>query len=274
VPGANADNPELVMTCLLDHYPREIQDAFLQQYAESGYTHLQRSYGHAMANDGWPGTSLEDFIALSARAKRQYGLFIDQLCDAFVRAGVCDTACVGWQLDQLFGAVPGNTTIAVIAYIADKLPQSVPLYTHWMNEALAWWADKGEQWTDRYGSSWVANRFDWWRVMQPYLTGGHHQGDTQIAKRDPKLYQDKLKDTLDPFGGETSKGNMGRSQRGGDRPFLLTVFECSAQDQFNGVTTEDEGDLVGYLLMCTTGWHGAHLGGYGNGARMPDGTAL
>jgi hypothetical protein len=30
VPGANDRNPECVMACLLDHYPREIQDQFLQ----------------------------------------------------------------------------------------------------------------------------------------------------------------------------------------------------------------------------------------------------
>jgi hypothetical protein len=251
-----------------------------------------------MANDGWQGTSLEDFIALSKRAHEQYGLWCDQwiigggalyncnqdlsfwrplidgLCDALIANDAVHTACVGWQLDQLFGAVPGNTTIAVIAYIAEKLPKTIPLYTHWMNEALAWWKTGGEVWTDKYQSFKVENRFDWWRAMQPYLTGGHHQGDTQLALNDPKMYQDKILDTLEPFFGENGKGQMGTSQRNGNEPFRLTVFECSAQDQFDGKTSEIVGDRVGYTIMCTSGRRGAHLSGYGNGARMPDGTAL
>ena len=113
--------------------------------------------------------------------------------------------------------------------------------------------------------------------MRPYLTGGHHQGNTRMLLKE---YQDRICDTLDYFGGDadraTGKGNMGRSQRNGDHQFLLTVYECSAQDQFDDTTTnpyaisEDEGDLRGYVLMCTTSPYG-HMAGYGNGARRPDG---
>lgn len=299
VPGCNASNPDLVMTCLLDHYPAEIQDHFLLTYAQDGFSHLQRSFGHAMPNDGWTGTSLDDFVALSAKAQSQYGLFVDQwiigggglyncnqdlsywrpiidrLCDAFIANGVVDTACVGWQLDQLFGAVPGNITIEVIAYIAKKLPQTVPLYTHWMNEALAWWKTGGEVWTDEFtGSTNVMDRFTWWWVMQPYLTGGHHQGNTTMARKDPKQYQDRLCDTLDYFGGDTGKGTMGQSHRNGVTPFKLDVFECTGQDQFDGSCSEDEGDMVSFLLMCTQSHTGATMSGYGNGCRLQDGSPL
>jgi hypothetical protein len=54
-----------------------------------------------------------------------------------LKAGVIDLSCVGWQLDQY--NVPGNPLIAIIKYVAEALPRSVPLYTHWANEALAWW---------------------------------------------------------------------------------------------------------------------------------------
>jgi hypothetical protein len=117
--------------------------------------------------------------------------------------------------------------------------------------------------------------------MRPYLTGGHHQGNTRMLCKE---YQDRLCDTLDYFGGEagrdTGKGDMGQSVRSGTpRPFALTVFECSAQDQFDDTPgnphaiSELEGDQRGYILTCTTSPWG-HLAGYGNGARRPDGTAL
>jgi hypothetical protein len=72
---------------------------------------------------------------------------------------------------------------------------------------------------------------------------------------------------------------MGRSQRNGDAAFLMTCYECSAQDQCDDTPTnpyrisEDQGDLRGYLLLCTTSrW--AHLAGYGNGGRLPNGETL
>ena len=284
------------MTCLLDHYPAEIQDEFMLGYAQDGHTHLQRSYGHAMPNDGFSGVSLDQFIALSARARSKYGLFADQwiigggalyncnqdlnywrpiidsLCDAFESNGVIDTACVGWQLDQLFGAIPGNATIEVIVYIATRLSNKIPLYTHWMNEALAWWKTGGEIWTDQYGSINVMDRFTWWYAMRPYLTGGHHQGDTRAAQTQPREYASSLCDTLDYFNGRTDKGTMGRSIRSGEeKNFKLDLFECSGQDQFDGKTSEDEGDRIAYTLMCTHGFNNSHLDGYGNGCRMPDG---
>jgi hypothetical protein len=297
VPGGNDSNPEMVMACLLDNYPPVVQDQYLLAYAQAGYTHLQRSLGHSL----YYGHSIEDHIILSRKAQG-YGLFCDEwwlgggegddwtfksrdkdaaywapilqpYVDQLVGAGVVDCACVGWQLDQW--NAPGNPIISIIAYLASALPQSVPLYTHWVNEALAWWKTGGEVWSDKYQTVNVDNRFSWWGAMQPYLTGGHHQGDNQIALTNPKLYQDKLLDTLDPFGGDQSKGNMGQSQRGGVlRPFSLVGFEVMAQFEFDARASELQGDQAGYYVMCTTSHTGLAMGGYGNGARRPDGTAL
>lgn len=300
VPGCGAD-PSLVMTALLDRYVGPaawVQDAFLLKYAEDGYTDLQRSFGHAMpfsAGDWtWPGVSLQQFIALTQKAQREYGLqadqwilggdalyncnqplsywrpIIDSILDPLLVAGAIDKACVGWQLDQLFGATPGNATIEVIAYIAQKLPARIPLFTHWMNEALAWWKTGGEVWVDQWNPDGftVRDRFTWWLAMRPYLTGGHHQGDNKMAREDPKLYQDKLKDTLDAF----HDGRMGMSRRSGvEIPFQLTGYEETAQNQFDNECSEDEGDRAGAIILCTTSGTGAGLDGYGNGDRTPEG---
>lgn len=295
VPGCNDQNPSKVMSALLDNYPPAFQDAYLQAYAEAGYTHLQRSLGHAL----YYGHTLESYNALSTRARSQFGLFCDHwilgggegnsllrtpdqdasywapilnpLLNSLLNSGTVDTACVGWQLDQF--NIPGNPIISIIAYMADKFPKTVPLYTHWMNEALAWWKTGGELWTDAQWPNgvWVSDRFSWWWAMQPYLTGGHHQGSNIMAITDPKQYQDRLLDTLDPFGGDRSKGKMGQSQRNDTRNFILTDYEVTAQFQFDNICTELQGDESGFLALCPVSNTGYTMGGYGNGARYPDG---
>jgi hypothetical protein len=310
VPGSNGANPSCIMACLLDNYPPAIQEQFLDLYTAAGYTHLQRSLGHALGY----GHSIDAYIALSKKA-RSVGLFcdhwfianefpgfqwnadasywgpiLDPYIDQLLDAGVVDLACPSWQMDQVMGGAPGNATISIIAHVAKKLPPAIPLYTHWMNEALAWWrkvgtnadgSDIGEVWSDEYQTIEVHDRFSWWYAMRYYLSGGHHQGNTRMLCKE---YQDRLCDTLDFFGDEddrdTGKGDMGQSVRSGEpRPFALTVFECSAQDQFDDTPSnahaisEDEGDQRGYILMSTTSPWG-HLRGYGNGARRPDGSAL
>jgi len=314
VPGSNAANPSCIMACLLDNYPPQYQDEFLTDYADDGNTHLQRSLGHALGY----GHSIDDYIALSKKARSQYGLLcdhwlianefpgfrfnmdasfwgpkLDPYIDRLLDAGVIDCACPSWQMDQVMNMAPGNATISIIAHVAKKLPPSIPLYTHWMNEALAWWkkvgtrpdgGDVGEIWFDpQYWPDGIEvhDRFSWWYAMQPYLSGGHHQGNTRMLCKE---YQDRLCDTLDYFGDDngrdTGKGDMGQSLRtGAPRPFKLDVFECSGQDQFDDTPSnpyaisEDQGDQRGYILMCTTSKWG-HLAGYGNGARMPNGAAL
>lgn len=302
VPGSNGDNPSCVMACLLDNYPADIQKQFLAQYAADGYTHLQRSIFHAL----WYGSSLQQYLDLSKRARGDYGLYcdhwwlagddvcpgsrnqdvtwwkaqLDPLIGAVLKSGAIDHSCVGWQLN-LYNE-PGNQLIAIIKYVAEAVPREIPTWTHWANEAMAFWkkigtnedgSDIGEVWTDQYQTIEVHDRFTWWYAMQPYLTGGHHQGNTRMLIKE---YQDRICDTLDYFGGRTDKGNMGRSQRHGQADFGMTVYECSGQDQFDDTPknpyriSEDQGDLRSYLLMCTTSpW--AHLAGYGNGGRLPSG---
>lgn len=297
VPGSNPSNPECVMSALLDVYPDWVVDQYLEIYFRY-YTHLQRSLGHALYY-----TDFERFKAVSRRV-RATGLYndvwmianefpgfrfnqdasfwqpkLDPYIDAMLGEGLIDLACPSWQMDQVMMEAPGNPTISIIAYVANKLPRNIPVNTHWMNEALAWWKTGGEIWTDPLhwpNGIMVDDRFTWWYAMQPYLTGGHQQGDTQAALHRTADYQSSLCDTLDYFAGRTDKGNTGKSQRRVDagEDFRLNVYEDSAQDQFDGKTSESVGDGVGYALTCTHGWGNSHLSGYGNGARMPNGLYL
>src|SRR5882672_11062155 len=122
VPGSNAANPSCIMACLLDNYPPQYQDEFLADYADDGNTHLQRSLGHALGY----GHSIDEYIALSKKARSQYGLLcdhwlianefpgfrfdqdasfwgpkLDPYIDRLLDAGVIDCACPSWQMDQV-----------------------------------------------------------------------------------------------------------------------------------------------------------------------------
>jgi hypothetical protein len=279
------------MTALLPNYPRAFQDSFLETYA-GYYTHIQFSLFHALHY----GASLDDYIDLARRAQSA-GLFVDHwflagddviaggrnttvefwraqlnpIIPRLLGAGVVDLACVGWQLDQY--NVPGNQLIAIIAYIAGALPRGIPLYTHWANEALAWWKTGGEIWSDQYQTINVYDRFTWWAAMGPYLTGGHHQGDTIAARTQTLNYQRSILDTFDYFQGRTDKGSMGLSRRRSDagEPFRFIITECNAQDEFDGAITEATGDATSYALLGARAFNGAYTNGYYNGARQPNG---
>jgi hypothetical protein len=282
VPGCEAKNQACVMACLLDRYPRTFQDEYLDTYASYGYTHLQRSVGHAVG----AGVSVRDYLDLSRRA-RDRGLFLDHWfvagpdcwgndckyrdldfwaprldpwIDALISAQVVDAVCVGWQLDGMFKA--GDQCKAAIFHVADQfVPHKIPVATHWMNDAGGWWEDDGKQ-----------DRFSWWREMRGHLSGVHLQLSTPAAGGTMANYQEAIRLVVDPFAGDTGRGVTGRSGLFGDRPYFCTMFEISGQDQFDGVTTEDLGDLVGYLTMCTRSK--MPVSGYGNGARRPDGSPL
>jgi hypothetical protein len=272
VGGANATIPggdtSLVMACHLDRYPQEIQDQYLARYASYGYTHVQQSIGHSAE----AGRSIAQFVETQQRIQ-SYGLFadiwflggpgfatrdrdatywrprLDPWIDALLANDAIDTACVGWQLDgynKESDTRTGNGPLqSTIDYLADRLgPHNIPIGTHWINEAGAW--------------NTPMDRFSWWRRQRNRISFFHHQGDVRMPI---PLYQAKLADTLSAFG----DGRVGRSGLFGDRPFGLVVFECSAQGQFDGYISEDEGDLRSYLLMCTSGV--SRPVGYGNGCR-------
>jgi hypothetical protein len=276
----------LIMSLEIFRHTPEWQDEILRQHAIRGYTHFQFSIGHAI-EQGWP---IDQYVTLAKRAQDRFGLFadhwflgggpwgwwrgrtdqnrdrdaaywapiVDPWIDALLANQAIDCACVGWQLDaqnKESDTRTGNGPLqSIIDHFADKLaPLNIPIGTHWINEAGAW--------------NTPMDRFAWWKRQRNKLTWFHHQGDVNL---DVPTYQAKLCDTLNPFG----DGRMGRSGLFGDRPFGLVVFEDSAQAQFDDPTrnTEDMGDQRGLLLCCTKA--AASVSGFGNGARMSDGSPL
>lgn len=286
--GMNATIPggdtSLVMAAHLDRYPLDWQHAILERYASYGYTHLQQSIGHSEAM----GQSISQYVA-TAKLIQSYGLWVDHWLlgggrdegsnqflhrdwgwdnwepvltpwlDALLAEDAIDACCIGWQLDQFNTHSPrpwsrfGNPFQSIVDNVADRLvPKAIPIGTHWVNEA-------GVVFGDTY-----MDRFTFWRMQRNRLSWFHHQGDVDLPIPE---YQAKLVDTLNPFG----DGRMGTSGLFGDRPFGLVVYECSAQAQFDGRCTEDEGDLRSTLLVCTKARSWAS---YGNGGRQFNGTKL
>jgi hypothetical protein len=246
----------------------------LNAHAIRGYTHLQCSAGHALEQ----GLSIDDYVEYSKlvqaivgfadhwflgggpwsardkngnwteardRDRAYWAPILNPWIDALLANQAIDCACVGWQLD---GGNKENEPIqSIIDYFADRLrPHDIPIGTHWLNEAGAW--------------NFPMDRFKWWQSQRGKLRWFHHQGDVNM---DIPLYQAKLVDTLQPFG----DGRMGAPGE-----FALVIYECSAQAQFDLQMSEDVGNQRGFLLCCTAA--SSHVGGYGNGARRPDGSVL
>src|SRR5262249_37317562 len=142
-----------------------------------------------------------------------------------------DCACVGWQLDM--ANIPGDPIIGIIDHFAEKLgPHEIPIGTHWVNHAGGWWATGGSPQNPD-----VVDRFSWWRRLRNPLLWFHFQGPTHYDGQpfydfpDWMIndFQGHMADTLNPFG----DGRMGTSGLFGDRPFAMTIYECSGQAQFN-----------------------------------------
>lgn len=290
--------PPIMAQDLMFYWAKGLTDAvssYFQVYLRDGYTHLQVSVGHAVE----AGLSPDQLVAFCWAAKSAGIRFLDfwwlgggpwgwdserpdihpenrdrdwaywwGVIQPYWQAvlSLMDCCCVGWQLDGYNTADPrqiDSTWQAPIQNIIDGfaalcVPLEIPIGTHWRNEAGAWPSPPNP-----YGLP--VDRFGWWKRQHGELTWFHHQGDVNL---DIGTYQAKLVDTLNPFG----DGRMGTSGLFGDRPYSLIVYEDSAQAQFNLYMNEDEGDQRGYLLSCT---HAAsHVGGYGNGARLPDGSVL
>jgi hypothetical protein len=257
----------------------------LSLHQAAGCTHFKASIAHARQF----GLSIDTYVEFCGGHVRKYLPFLDQWgmsndsgpkdsdwptwqgllqpwLDAVKSNGLVDLACVGWQLDNF--NVPGDPIIDIVKGFASQFTGlSIPVGTHWVNEAGAWWQTGG---SPKYPH--VVDRFSWWREMKGFLSFFYHQGDVQI---DIPTYQAKLVDTLNPFGGDTGKGDMGTSGLFGDRPYSLIVYECSAQAQFDVdkayYLTQAQGDQRSYYLTCTHAR--SHAGGYGNGGGYPDGSA-
>lgn len=258
-----------VMTWDLPAYPEDKQKCILKEYAiVRGYTHFLLSIPQAR-NQG----VLDDrFLAAAQLAKdyHQFNVIVAmggdgedfdkdvapilqilrdrQLLDEVVVCWQCDRPYDPWALYEL--------TLKISAWAHAR---GVKVSLHWINEAAAWWnADDDPRRPNTCLDAGICNRFDYHRVMGGKVDYQYLQVDVDAPINDATNggLQGSVGDVLRSF--TTEK---------------LVVAEYDAQGEFDDpkVRTEDQGDLKGYLLMCSRRNGAFVLGGYMNGSRLPNG---
>ncbi len=273
-----AGHPEHVMTWDQPQYAPADQACVLNAYANvRGYTHFTMSIPQAR-NHGVLDQRLLDAAVLA----KQYNQFVVMIVyggdgesfgdvlpwlEKLVALHAVDELSVCWQCDfryDPFELVSRTQELGEWAHA-----HGLKVSQHWVNEALAWWNAADEGGTRKntcldsadLGLPPICNRFDYHRVMAQYVDYQYHQGDTGAAINDDRTggYQGSIGDVLRSL--TTEK---------------LVIAEYDAQREFDDPdhATEDQGDLKGYLLMCTQRNGAFVLGGYMNGARLPNGSVF
>jgi hypothetical protein len=290
VPGASTRHPERILSWFVDRYDADWRRRYLTQYAQDGYTHLKRSYADSCGPiDNGPnsppghGQSLDQFVASCLECKRfvpyvqvmigskyfqphnmttqQWADFADPIMDALIAAKAVDEFVLGWEWN--LWNTPGRTTIDAFKHAGQKAHAAgCSFWMHFAPEYTSWFAD-GEP----------RGRFGFYDDLGPDADGLNYQSgrypDDDPARRGQlwtmRDLQDRLVDSLWQFG---VAGNRHK----------LRLDEDTASLQWdNDRPNEDDANLRGFVACATIDnvrHTDAKVWGYGNGARMPDGTAL
>lgn len=277
VPGASSKHPERILSWFLDRYSADFQKQYLELYAGYGYTHLLLSYADSCGPvDNGPQSppgnarTLDQFIETCRLVKQyvpfckvmigskyfqpkdmsaqQWADFADPILLKLFEAKAADEVTLGWEWN--LWNVPGDTTITAFQHAGQLCHEhGVSFWQHYSPHVTAWFAD---------GS----NRFDFYGAIAGDVDGIDYQTDPYWSMSET---QARCVDTLWQFG-----------ERGND--FVFRFFEDQAVLMFdNDHPDEDDANLRGYNACCTIDnvkWTDAKVWGFGNGARMPDGTRL
>lgn len=262
VPGGSSETPDQCLTWFLDRWSPDWQQTILDTYAQRGYTHFILSWPDSRS----VGQSIEQFAQTCQRVQaigcyacvflgsKDYdphdqwwdGWNVAPVIDALIAAKAMDIAIVGWELD--LWNIPGDPLQSIVDGVTQRtVPAGIPTYVHFSTH-VTWWGKDG------------SDRFAWWNLQRGKLTGLLYQGDSAW---DVGLFQARMVDTLAQFA---------HTDSGFGHPFDDIAFETKASAQFDGPADENTGDLMDYLLLCTQA--GVSVQGFGNGARMPDGSVI
>lgn len=262
VPGGSSEHPERLLTAFLYKYDRALWPRCFDAHRSRVYTHWILWWPNARAD----GMSLEDFVALvmtvaAAGFWPQVGLNSKDydprddspdgwtartgpLFDALETAGFTGEFAV-WEWDS--HNIPGPPTIDTFKYFGQRAHRmGASFWIHFLPEHTSWFADGDPR-----------GRYGFYDDLGTDVDGLNYQGDPAW---DIGQLQSRLVDTLTQF---AAQGNRHK----------LRAFELTAARQFTeDALTEDVANAIGYLACCTKG--PATVWGFGNGARMPDGTAI
>lgn len=296
IPAGSTKQPQRILSYLLDRYPREWQEKWLDANAARGYSHIVQSVADMMANPVSPnpaqippggGMSLQQVIDFFGRlsergwvlaffgskyfqpsnmSTQQWIDWIMPLLEPILAAGVIEEAVPGWEWD--LWNLPGEVSLSVHKAVGKRMHAAGKLcFHHFSTHYTSWFADGDPD--GRFGY--------WYRKNKPgYPDGLNEDVDGILYQSDAawshKERQDRIVDTLWQYGLEPRKAD-------GQPMHILRSYEPGAPTmQFDGDhPTEDESDLIGFLDCCTydnVKHTDAKVWGYGDGGRRPPGTGL
>lgn len=294
VPGASSRHPERILSWFLDRYDSDLQSRWLEQNLLDGYTHVKLSAADSMGrvdngDDSPPGNnrSLDQFVETCARVKHdglavqvmlaskyfrpdrqqggwrspsfdEYCAWADPIMDALIAAGVLDEVIPGWEWDLWNNRQPdgrdnaGKITIDICKHVGRKAHAAgASCWLHFSSEKTAWFED-GEK----------RGRYGFWDDLGADVDGLNYQ---TVPTWTMEETQARIVDTLHQFG---EQGNVHKFRFDEDQASLMWD---------NDRPDEDDANQRGFLACCTTDdvkHTDAKVWGYGNGARMPDGSPL
>jgi hypothetical protein len=260
-PVAGGADPSLVLSWFIDRYPPE------------DVPKIYRAWKRARCVDvlvSWPdsrvaGFSIPQFVQtcreLADAGFRPLVMFASKYYDpadvagilanalpclkALIRAGVIARACVGWELSLWLS--PEQVQQLIDAFAAVCGPAKLQLWVHFQQGYFAFEQDKPG-----------ATTADFWNQQVGKLTGVLHQRDLSW---DEAMYQARIVDCLERFAG----GFGFVTDSGFGHPFDFVALEITAQTQFDGQTTEADGNRWGQLALDVPPVNGVRVMGSGNG---------
>lgn len=269
LPGANATPPTMIMSAMLPLYPEAIQVIYFTEHCYRGYTHF---IWDTVPWNGDPMTSAQA-IAWDQKVRITWGQFsyiwrgVPILNDTVVQdvraAGGCDICGVGEEVDSKFDAVTYEEVI-----LPDYFKLGCPLAAHFTAQAYT------PQYPD-VGAWSYPLRFPRDTFLRNWSL---YDGKLHLAQQVNQDAPAGLQSSLMYYARLHVNAGIGDAAQGPGAPnSRIWMFENQASNQLQGRSTEGYGCLRS-LEACWAPNGGnpkvRSMGGYGNGGRKPDGTAL
>jgi hypothetical protein len=285
VPGASTRFPERILSWFVDRYEPSFQRDYLCKYG-GWYTHLKRSYDDSCGPvDNGPnsppgnGQTLAQFVASCKDNKRyvkyvhvmlgskyfspwnmtlaQYQARFEPVIDALVAAKAVDEFCPGWEWDLWNPQTPGPITESIFKWVGQKAHAAgLSCWLHFSGHVTSWQTDG-------------TDRFSFWDHLGTDVDGLNYQTQPEWSMKET---QDRMVDTLWWFG---IRGNIWKMRMDEDQ--ASPEWNNFGPPSIPGLSYPEYANVRGYCACCTIDdvrHTDAKVWGFGNGGRMPDGSAI
>lgn len=267
VAGGSSEHPERLLTAFLYKYDRSLWSQCFEAHRQRGYKQWILWWPNARAegmlipqfvdmcktiqSEGFytqVGLNSKDFDPRD-QTPAQWKERLDPLFDALNAQKAADEYAV-WEWDS--HNVPGVPTIEALKYMGRRSHEAdASFWIHFYPEHTSWFADGDPR-----------GRFGFYDDLGTDVNGLQYQA---VGTWTIQELQARIVDSLSQFGRQGNRHKFRMFERGASLSFS------------NDHPTEDEESLMGFLSCCTIdniSHTDAKVWGFGNGARMPDGTPI